>query len=56
MDKILKPFSPVSMGQYQQNFAQISTFWYNHSFARMSLLIGTVSQVSNVTHGPFFNE
>ena len=27
-------------------------FWYNHSFAIMCLLIGTVSGVSNVTHGP----
>ena len=56
MNKILKPSSPEPMGQYQQNFAQRSTFWYNHSSARMSLLIGTVSQVSDVTHGPFSNE
>ena len=26
--------------------------WHNHCFAQMCLLIGTVSQVKNMTHGP----
>ena len=25
--------------------------WYNHTFVQMCLLIGTVSQVSDVAHG-----
>ena len=26
--------------------------WHNHCFAQMCLLIGTVSQVSDMAHGP----
>ena len=26
--------------------------WHNHCYMQMCLLIGTVSQVSDVTHGP----
>ena len=33
-------------------FLSLSTFWYNHSIAHMRLFIGTVSQVSDVAHGP----
>ena len=25
--------------------------WYNHSYVQMCLLIGTVGQISDVTHG-----
>ena len=28
-------------------------FWYNHSYVQMCLLIGTVGQISDVTHGFF---
>ena len=30
-----------------------SMLWYNQSLAQTCLLIGSVSQVSNVDHGPF---
>ena len=33
-------------------FFSKSFLWYNQSFAQMCLLIGTVSQVSDVAHGP----
>ena len=33
-------------------FLSLLTFWYNHSIAHMRLFIGTVSQVSDVAHGP----
>ena len=35
------------------SFLSNSTLRYSHHFAQMCLLIGTVSQVSDVARGPF---
>ena len=29
--------------------------WYNHTFVQICLLIGIVSQLSDVAHGPLVN-
>ena len=34
------------------NFFSYSFLWYNHSYTQTCLLVGTVSQVSDVVHGP----
>ena len=40
-------------GDFYLFFLCQSVLWYNHVFVQMCLLIETVSQVSNVAHGPF---
>ena len=43
----------IQISKEDNVFSLLLTLWYNHSLAQMCLLMGTVSQVSDMAHRPF---
>ena len=54
--KTLQIEGPHNSQFLDNDFFLLINMWYDHSFARMYLLIGTVCTVSDVSHGPLVIE